>query len=46
MGVIVTEGVGDGDIKHINDERNHDREESDAREHTQQTHPSYKQEKP
>lgn len=43
MLVIRFEDVGDGDIKHIKDEWNHDGEEGDAGEHTQQAQPSYKQ---
>lgn len=43
MRVIAVEEVGDGDVKHIKDEWNHEGEEGDAREHTQQSQPSYKQ---
>lgn len=43
MGVIGFEDVGDGDIKHVEDEWNHGGEEGDAGEHAQQTHPSYEQ---
>lgn len=43
MGVIGFEDGGDGDIKHVEDEWNHDGEEGDAGEHAQQTHPSYEQ---
>ena len=43
MWVIAVADVGDGDIKHIKDEWNHDREEGDARENGEQSQSSYKQ---